>query len=76
MPQVKVIGKYHFRKENGKKVRYGVGETFNATDREVKSFKGRLKVLDTPSKAKPGPKKGDKQSAKKAEGEEDGEKDS
>ena len=88
MPEVKVVGKYHFRKENGKKVRYKVGETFDATDREVKSFKGRLKVLDTPTakeKAKPGPKAGAKQGAKQGDGgnsgenqgnEKDGEKDS
>lgn len=42
--------------EGGKRqaVNYGVGDTFEGTEKELKAFKDRLKVSD--ERAKPGPK--------------------
>lgn len=47
MPLVKVTAKYHVRKEKGAKVRYAKGDTFQASDRELASFKGRLERVET-----------------------------
>lgn len=47
MPLVKVVTKYHVRKEKGAKVRYAKGDTFQASDRELASFKGRLGRVET-----------------------------
>ena len=64
MPKVKVTRRSHTRVERSpggrKNVRYNVGDTFTATDRELKAFSDRLEKVggaETAEPAKPAPTK-------------------
>lgn len=60
MPIVQVTRGAHFRKEEGKLIRYGKGDRLEVTDRELEKFSDKFAVVDGKVKeAKP--KKADKE---------------
>lgn len=68
--KLEVTRKSHSRIEvkDGKRRRkqYGVGDTFEGTEKEMKAFKDRLKVSE--ERAKPGPKPKVQEETKEQEG--------
>lgn len=53
MPIVKVSRGAHFRKEEGKLIRYGKGDRLEVTDRELEKFSDKFAVVDGKAKEKP-----------------------
>lgn len=53
MPRARVTQRHHNRRENGKKRRYEVGDTFQASESEMKAFSDRLEAAPEPVAEKP-----------------------
>lgn len=53
MPVVQVTRGAHFRKEEGKLIRYGKGERLEVTDREFEMFADKFAAVDGKAKEKP-----------------------
>jgi hypothetical protein len=53
MPVVQVTRGAHFRREEGRLIRYGKGDRLEVTDRELEKFSDKFAVVDGKAKVKP-----------------------